>query len=163
MPDAITDPISQIYDIIYAALTDFAPWAAIVKPNNRINFNESSPNKMLDAMHYADFPSVALTIGKSSFNIQYGQANTKMTQDYILILRSGASQLMDQHSLLIWQTFRALSLLPVNLGISFVWKMDVEAAETLDGISAELGGSVGYMTPVTISVDFQFLRSELST
>lgn len=163
MADIEPDPVTQAYTAIWTYLTNSTKWAALVKPQNRIRFDQTTPRIYKDALQRADFPQARLILGSGEWNNLRSQAYSLLAQGYQLELLSGLDQIGLMHANLVWQTTRALAKAPYTLGKDFVTEFTYQTNDTsLDPVDM-LAGKTGWITTVQISVKMKFDRDQLET
>jgi hypothetical protein len=109
MPAPATNPLSQGYGAIFAALNGWPAFVALVQPGLQTQVNQQAPDFQPPTnQQAADNPSVALIEGRSGGN-PYG-TNSKaiqLTATYPLMVRSG-SLVIDNINLLETVVYQAL-------------------------------------------------------
>lgn len=145
------DPFTQIHQALWTSVTNFAPWAALVRPGARIN---DVPSGTISAKAVAISPGDVpeLRIIQSTFRIDESGRNvaTERWQQTYMFQLSTASMNVIPVNQLKFLTIVALKRAPENFGLPWVyeWLFGGNTDKEFDA-KAKLRNWVSYL-PLTV-------------
>jgi hypothetical protein len=133
MPTTTTDadPFTLVHQAIWSALTGYAPWADLVRPGNRVRFDEGKTTvpKTEMPLQAGDCPEVRLEQGLFAADLNFcdGQA-VEGTLHFPLRIQTADYDVV-KLNLVKWQTIRALVAAGHALGMPEL----IQRVEVRDG------------------------------
>ena len=165
------DPFTQAYLNIWQALEASTDFTALVKLGNRIklagtDIAEAAPTPMKSSIMDADTPEAALIVGGGVLGLDDTMSSSSIVQYYELALTTNDLRLKAAGNTgllpLYWSVVKAIHKAGNSLlSCPNVFRVRVPRLIQLPAKKEENRGMAGWVSVITIAVEFDFSDSEL--
>ncbi len=104
------DPISQVYDALWAMLEAHQGFVDLVRPGNRIKASGENLNPVKDEVSETDLPEVRIVATGGSFNTHLSSSKAQLVKQFEIQLSTGDQRLDALIFPVQWEIFRAFSV-----------------------------------------------------
>jgi hypothetical protein len=167
----MSDPFTMVYDRLWDLLEESSEVTALVKPKNRIKFNEDRVwNPIKDEISNADTPELVLAVQTSEINLLNSSSSSMITKQYQFLISTGNMHLSQKLFPLEFAIFAAMAnwcgvlttlRWPEDAPRSFVTRANLVSAEHgLKDLDKDRG-IAGWSAVWTAEVRMDFRTSDL--
>lgn len=110
------NPFVDVYNALWNLAEDSTPLTTLVKPSNRIKYNQSVPyDPTKDEVSEADLPELLLVSTGSSGNLRQSSSTSSIIRQYEWLIATGDTSLVNKLLRVEWALFCAMSDWPTVL------------------------------------------------